>query len=270
MDAEQHQLKNLYGSLSELESHTQATEFLGSYATVDYHPEVDSPPRIITYEEALGDAAKQLNNAKSQADALARAEARLDRELVSKVFKLASKVLQANDSITDKQELASAMKSFSNTIASLRKQQDPPRDNRAPKPAPYEFNRAILEDLATKQQIDEGIAAAADNLKQLRVMATAQAKQLTDRLMLAEDRNRSVFGEVDSPTRPSTWLSLQSRLDSVPSDGFGVDRLDDISTLKKKFDQQHLLDPKYQNIKDDVTKIQGRLSAAEKEIGNIS
>lgn len=251
MDAEQTELDRLYQGLSELEYHSQSAGLLAPDAAPDYHPRADEPARPAPDPSALRYAARRLNAARVQTDALARAEARLDSGLVSRVFGLASKVLRSRESVEDKQELADAMRAFSGAVAALRRRQGPPSGAGAI-PAPYEFQRDVLAGLATKQQIEQGVADAADLLRLVRETATDQANQLMGRVRLAEQGNRAVYGSVPDPQQPSSWESLRDRADAI-----GIDRADAVSQLRSRFDEERLDGAAYLDLERRVSEIRG-------------
>lgn len=269
MEAEQQQLRGLYRALGSLEDHTTAAQRLDVYA-VDPAPLYDASGLPVDRRRAPRVAA-HLSSARAQADALARAEARLDGELVSRVFQLATKVLQANRDLADRRELASAMRAFGEAVAALRRQQEPPHGAGAiPRPHTT-IGRSALSGLATKSEVDAGVAEAAALLEQVREIAVRQAREIAARIDAAEERSRALFGVVEAPEPPSRAGALQARAEALSTSGTAVQRADEIAAVRAGFDETMLgVTNGYNQLKERTIEVQGKLSAVEAAAGDIT
>lgn len=267
MDTEQQRLRSLYDALGSLEYHTSAAVRLDA-RSVDPGPLYDAS-EISVDRRHTQIAARRIASARAQADALARAEARLDAELVRRVFRLASKVLRAGKDITDKQELADAMRAFAAAVAAARRQYEPPADD-SPIPRVAGAPPSVVAGLATKAQVDSGVAEASALLERVREVAVRQAQVITARVDDAEARNRALFGVVDAPARPSMVGALTERAAALDTSGAFVDRGDEIQAVRSGFDETMMTLADYRALNDGVASVRGRILSAETSAGNLA
>lgn len=267
MAAENHQLRGLYAALGDLEDHASSAQLLNAY-TVDPAPLYDAraPP---VDRGRMQRAAAHLSSARAQADALARAEARLDAELVRRVFALATKVLRAGGDVENKRELAGAMRAFGSAVAALREQYMRPHGAGAA-PLPKAVSPSVVDGLATRAEVDAGVAEAAELLERVREIAVRQARQIVDRLDAAEDRNRALFGVVDVPDPPLEVGDLEARVGALDASGAAVERADEIEAARSGFDDAMLSRTSgFGGMKEGVVRLKGKLQAAESAAGNL-
>eukprot|EP00873_Tetraselmis_striata_P033746 jgi/Tetstr1/454010/TSEL_040929.t1 len=271
-DAEDGGLRGLYGALGQLEERAQAAESLRAYATAPGH--LPAPHDLPSTYRHLRHASGQLSAARVQAAALARAEARLDAELAAKVFALATRVLDASRSVTDRQELAARMGAFRDSVAALRAQLEPPHGAGAvPSPAP-EVRRSATDILATRASIEEGIAAAAGRLGDLRRVAVRQASALLAEVDRIERRRLALTGEIEEPRAPSSPDALLVRLGDAEEkaaarDAFEAARAADIRSLETEFNDAALMPETYHRLRDDVMAVRSQIKAAELAAGEL-
>ena len=264
MEAEGLELKTLYSSLASLGERAAEAQRLDA-RTVDPPPLYE--PETPAFDPGnLRRAVAELSSARAQADALSRAEARLDSELVSRVLDLATKVIRASADTTDKRELSLAMSAFGASVAGLRQQQEPPHGARAiPKPD-FDVSGSVTDALATKADIDSAVGEAAERLQRVREIATLRAKEISGRHEAANDRNRALFGVVPEFGEPSSVAPLIQRAGAIDASSASVQRGDEIDAMWSGFQDAMVGPAEYNSAKERVGAVRAELDSVAKSL----
>lgn len=197
----------LYSSLDDLnESTREATIAVAPTIVPPSSPEVYFKPGGAT-ENVSG----RFSNAAREAAALARAEARLDSELIRKVFSLTTAVMRASRNTVDKEELGKALDAFRGLMKGI--VMHPPIGARS---FPY-INGSVKPpgDMATSAQADKQISAAVQALSELRKLALEKTQKLTDKMDTALEWSKIIAGSEMVVGEPTGFDRLVARSDSL-------------------------------------------------------
>jgi hypothetical protein len=264
MEAEGLELKGLYSSLAALGKRSAEAESLDA-RPVDPPTLYELGPPVIDSRN-LRRAVADLTAARVQADALSRAEARLDAGLVSRVFDLATKVIRASADTSDKRELSQAMSAFGAAVAGLREQQEPPHGSRAIPLPHFDESGSVTKHLATKADIDAGAGEAADRLQRVREIATRRAKEISARHEVANARNRALYGVVPVFGEPSSVAPLIERAAAIDVSSAAVQRGDEIDAMWSGFEDAMAGSFDYNAAKERVSGVRAELNSASKSL----
>jgi len=267
--AEQGGFAGLYRSLGALEAGVRHSEAV-SLPARDPAP-YDADAAGTRFDAAgLSRARRHIAAARAGVGGAAAAEAALDADLVDRVFRLATAVLREGASSASKEDLGRRMEAFARAVAALRRQLEPPHGaSSVPDPG-----RAIPDrpdsSLASRSDIDGGVAEALRLLEAVRESAVAQARQVALRIDAAADRARAVRGEVSLPEPPRLAAELVDRIDAVDASGAEARGMGGVEALRAGFDEGMLaFTTGFAPLRDAAETVGAKVLAAQAAAGDI-